>query len=147
MTRLPDDVREVAAAEQPRSERAQRAADLVRAATGYRWVGIYDVTEAEVVNLAWSGPGPPAHPRFPVGAGLTGAAIASRAPVVSNDVAADPRYLTTLESTGSELIVPVVADDLVVGTLDVESDETNAFGDDDVTTLERVAEALMPLFA
>jgi L-methionine (R)-S-oxide reductase len=143
VTELHEQVRAAVAAS---GARAQRVADLVRAATGFRWIGVYEVAETEVVNLAWSGPGPPAHPRFPIAAGLTGAAIATRAPVVSNDVASDPRYLTALESTGSELIVPIVAGDRVVGTLDVESDATGAFDDGDVAELQRIAEELIPLF-
>lgn len=118
----------------------------MRTATGHRWVGVYAVEDEHVVNLAWSGPGPPAHPRFPIGAGLTGAAIEERQTVVSNDVANDPRYLTALETTGSEMIVPVLAGDRVVGTLDVESDRTGAFAADDRAKLERVARELLPLY-
>jgi L-methionine (R)-S-oxide reductase len=130
----------------PRELRGQAVADTVRAATGQRWVGVYAVEAHEVVNLAWSGPGPPAHTRFPIGAGLTGAAIEARATVVSNDVANDSRYLIALETTGSEIIVPVLAGDRVVGTLDVESDRTGAFGDEDRAELERIAAELPPLY-
>jgi L-methionine (R)-S-oxide reductase len=126
--------------------RAQGVVDAVRAATGQRWVGVYVVEAHEVVNLAWSGPGPPTHSRFPIGAGLTGAAIEARATVVSNDVAADPRYLTALATTGSEMIIPVLAGDRVVGTLDVESDRTGAFGARDRAELERAARELLPLY-
>ena len=125
---------------------AELAAALIRVATARRWVGIYAVTETEVVNLAWSGPGPPAFPRFAVDRGLTGSAISSRATVVSNDVANDPRYLTALDSTGSELIVPVVVGGRVVGTLDVEDERTDAFADEDVALFERLAFELAPLY-
>lgn len=130
----------------PRSERAEQIADLIRAATGRRWVGVYEVTLTEVVNLGWSGPAPPTYPRFPVARGLTGAAVSTRETVVSNDVARDPRYLTALESTGSELIVPVIAGNRVVGTLDVEDERTDAFGDDDRRLFERLAGELGPLY-
>jgi L-methionine (R)-S-oxide reductase len=143
---LADRVHELVQSDSPRAARAQAVADAVRAATGQRWVGVYAVEDDQVVNLAWSGPGPPAHPRFPVGAGLTGAAIEARATVVSNDVANDPRYLTALETTASEMIVPVVERDRVVGTLDVESDRTGAFGDEDRAELERIAAELPPLY-
>jgi GAF domain-containing protein len=139
-------VRSEADREAPTKERAQRIADLVRIHAGRRWVGVYRVGSDEVVNLAWSGPAPPAHPRFPTTRGLTGAAIASRKSVVSNDVAGDPRYLTALESTGSELIVPVLADGRVVGTLDIEDERTEAFGDDDQKLFEQVAQALTGLY-
>jgi L-methionine (R)-S-oxide reductase len=144
--KLADRVREVVQRGEAPSARAQRVADVVREATGHRWVGVYAVEEDEVVNLAWSGPGPPAHPRFPLGAGLTGAVIHERATVVSNDVANDPRYLTALETTGSEMVVPILVSDRVVGTLDVESDRIGAFGDEDRAALERIAAELQPLY-
>jgi L-methionine (R)-S-oxide reductase len=129
-----------------REARAHRITTLIRTATGRRWVGVYAVTQTEVVNLAWSGPAPPAHPRFAVAQGLTGAAIRARETVVSNDVAQDPRYLTALASTGSELIVPVVVGDRVVGTLDIEDERKDAFGDDDRRLFESLAAELRPLY-
>jgi L-methionine (R)-S-oxide reductase len=143
---LTDRIRDLISTDSPRSVRAQGVADAVRAATGHRWVGLYAVEDDHVVNLAWSGPGPPAHPRFPIGAGLTGAAIEERDTIISNDVANDSRYLTALETTGSEMIVPVLAGGRVLGTLDVESDRTGAFGDEDRAELERVAHELLPLY-
>jgi L-methionine (R)-S-oxide reductase len=131
------------------SEKAVQIADLVRQAGSYRWVGLYEVTEQEIVALGWSGPGAPAHPRFPVSQGLSGAAVAGRRAVVVNDVTADPRYLTAFASTLSEAIVPVLdpGTGAVVGTLDVESGERDAFTDADRQALERVAAASSGLFA
>jgi putative methionine-R-sulfoxide reductase with GAF domain len=70
-----------------RSQRAQALADLIRDATGQRWVGIYTVTDTSVLNEAWSGPGPPAFPTFPREKGLTAHALRARALALSNDVA------------------------------------------------------------
>jgi putative methionine-R-sulfoxide reductase with GAF domain len=130
----------------PRNERARRIADLVRIETGRRWIGVYEVTPTDVVNLAWSGPAPPAHPRFAAHQGLTATAISTGQTVVSNDVAQDPRYLTALASTGSEMIVPVTSGGRVVGTLDIEDEKTNAFSDDDQRLFERVSDELGPLY-
>ena len=96
--------------------------------------------------MAWSDPAPPAYLCFSADQGLTGAAIKARETVVSNDVARDPRYLTALASTGSELIVPVIVGDEVVGTLDVEDESTGAFSDDDRRLFERVAGEMGPLY-
>ena len=130
----------------PQAERAQRLAAAIREVTGHRWVGIYAVAAGEVTNLAWSGPAPPAHPSFPVDAGLTAAAIQTRAPVVSGDVGGDPRYLQALPTTTSEMVIPIVVDGAVVGTLDVESDRADAFGAADQMALERIASALAGLY-
>jgi L-methionine (R)-S-oxide reductase len=137
--------REVAAAA-PVERRAGRAAELIRAHTGRRWVGIYRVTTREVRNLGWSGPAPPAYPAFPADQGLTGAAVRSGSTVVSNDVATDPRYLTNQDTTGSELIVPILIAGAVVGTLDVEDPRTSAFEESDVRRFERLAGTLTGLF-
>jgi len=136
----------VAAGKGSRQERAARAADLVRQASGARWVGIYSVTGAVVACDAWSGPGAPAHPSFAVTVGLTAHAIRAGVLAVSNDVARDPRYLANQEDSGSELIVPVWAGGRVAGTLDVESDRTGAFTGSDIVDCERMAGALRPLW-
>ena len=106
------------------------------------------MTDQEIAAVGWSGPGPPAHPRFPVTEGLSGAAVGGRRSVVVGDVAADPRYLTAFSSTRSEAVVPVVdpATGAVVGTLDVESAERDAFTEVDQQALERYATALPGLF-
>jgi L-methionine (R)-S-oxide reductase len=132
-----------------RADKAVRVAELIRQAGSYRWVGLYAVTGQEIAAVGWSGPGAPAHPRFPVTQGLSGAAVASGRAVVVNDVTADPRYLTAFASTLSEAIVPVVdpGTGTVVGTLDVESAQRDAFTDADRLALEACAAALPPLFA
>jgi len=143
-----DQIRAVVNETGERASRAQRIADLIRQGGEYRWVGLYDVRREEVAIVAWSGPGPPAHPRFPADQGLTASAVRSRASVVANDVTKDPRYLTAFGSTRSELIVPVVdpSTGSVLGTLDVESDRDNAFQDQDRAWLEQCALAVVPLF-
>ena len=85
---------------------ARDAADLIRQAGSYRWVGLYDVTETEVAAIAWTGEIAPAFPRFPRTQGLNGAAVASGDVVISQDVARDPRYLTAFATTGSAMLPP-----------------------------------------
>ena len=126
---------------------AREAADLIRQAGGYRWVGLYDVSETEVAAIAWTGEIAPAFPRFPRTQGLNGAAVAAGDVVISQDVARDPRYLTAFATTGSEAIVPVLTDDQqIVGTIDVESDRLNAFSPEDEAFLRRCALTLAPLW-
>jgi putative methionine-R-sulfoxide reductase with GAF domain len=66
-----------------RSGKAVRTAELLRRAGGYRWVGLYEVTDREIAVLGWSGPGARAYPRFPVTQGLSGAAVAAKRTVLS----------------------------------------------------------------
>jgi putative methionine-R-sulfoxide reductase with GAF domain len=142
------EVAELVGAGVDRSEKIQKIADTVQLFGNYRWVGIYCVDEHEISVIAWSGIGAPAHPRFGVTQGLSGEAVRTRHTFVSNDVANDPRYLTAFGNTQSEIIIPIVAvaDGPVVGTIDVESDRKNAFGDDDRILLESCASLLAQLW-
>lgn len=79
---------------------------------------------------------------------LVARAARTRAPVVVNDVRSDPAWLPNpmLPDTASELAVPLVIGDNVLGVLDVQSDRLNAFSEEDVniqvTLAAQVATAL-----
>lgn len=139
---------ETADSESPREQRARAAAQIVRDARNYRWVGIYDVGDDEIVLIGHTGASQPAHPRFSADQGLSGDAVRTRKPVVSNDVAHDPRYLTAFEGTRSEAIVPILGAEtaIAIGTLDAESDRVGAFTREDVAFLEECASVLRPLY-
>jgi L-methionine (R)-S-oxide reductase len=141
-------IRAAAASGGDRTERAKRLAELVRKLGDYRWVGVYDVSAENVSIIAWSGPGAPEVPTFPVTKGLTGAAIREKRPVVVGDVHNDPRYLTAFGSTLSEIIVPVLApgEDRVIGTIDAESEQANAFSARDQQMIEQCGQAALPLW-
>lgn len=61
------------------------------------------------------------------GTGLIGAAAQQRRPIYSPDVTKDPRYISTIPSTKSEIAVPLVVRDEVVGVLDCQSESVNSF--------------------
>lgn len=120
---------------------------LIRALGPYRWAGLYGVTTNEIAVIAWDGPEPPTYPRFPISKGLNGAAVASKHPVIVQDVATDPRYLKTIGGTRAEMIQPILRrPGVVVGTIDVESEKANAFSDRDATLLAACAGALQWLW-
>jgi len=127
-----------------RAGRFRRIAEIIREGAGYRWVGLYEVAGEEIALVAWSGPSEPAHARFPVSEGLCGEAVRRRATIVVGDVRLDERYLETLGSTRSEIVVPIlnVVTGRARGLLDVESDHVDAFTAEDRTLLERCASEL-----
>ena len=53
--------------------------------------------------------------RLPVSEGLCGAAVRSKQPVLVGDVREDPRYVSLIPEARSELVVPLVHKDRVVG--------------------------------
>lgn len=143
LTRQLDVLRSLGENAGDRATKAQRAVDLIRALGPYRWAGLYDVLPTEISVVAWSGPEAPTYPRFPVTKGLNGACVSSRQPVIVQDVANDARYLATIGGTRGEMIQPVVdRGGAVIGTIDVESDRTNAFTARDEDLLARCAETL-----
>ena len=140
-------IRSMAMGGDDRAAKAKRLAELVQTLGSYRWVGVYDVSSEQVSIIAWSGPNAPEFPTFPATKGLTGAAIAQKKAVIVGDVRNDPRYLTAFGSTLSEIIVPVLSPDgRVLGTVDVESPNANAFTDRDREMIEQCIQAALPLW-
>ena len=147
MDELVGTIRALAESGGSRAERAQDIVAAIRSSRDYRWVGLYDVDEAEIAVLAWDGEGVPAYPRFPRDRGLCGAAVGTGETVNVGDVAADPRYLTTFAGTHSEIIVPVRGSSAEVsGLIDVESERLNAFSAADRRLLEECALAIGALW-
>lgn len=77
--------------------------------------------------------------RIPFGEGLIGTAAAERKPVVVDDVRDDPRYIVAVESARSELALPLISKNRVVGVLDMESTEIGYFRDEQVRFLNLLA--------
>ena len=108
----------------------------------YTWVGVYVVEGADLALDAWSGPAATEHTRIPIGKGVCGfAAKAGRTEIVS-DVSKDPRYLQCFLSTKSEIVVPIMNHGSVVGEIDIDGDQLDAFSSLDREFLEAVAKKL-----
>jgi sigma-B regulation protein RsbU (phosphoserine phosphatase) len=76
---------------------------------------------------------------IPLGKGITGAAAESREVVRVHDTAKDPRYIASHPDIRSEVAVPLVVQDHVVGVIDLESERVGYFTDDHVRTLALLA--------
>ena len=131
-----------------RSEKARLIADKIRLQKGYPWAGVYDVKEDEIKIVACAGRSEPLIPSFPKDKGLNGRAVMPRKTVIVNDIDKDEDYLLTFTNTKSEIVVPVFdkTGKQIVGTIDVEGEKTNAFGDDDVNFLEDCARKISELW-
>ena len=123
---------EVADSEASREDRARAAAEIIRDARHYRWVGIYDVGDEQISLIAYTCSKPPAQPSFGIAQGLSGEVVRTRA----------------TQTSACEAIVPILGAEsgLVIGTLDVESDRAGAFSPEDVSFLEDCAAVLRPLY-
>lgn len=104
----------------------------------YTWVGIYLMDGNELVLGPFRGlPSP--HTRIPLNQGICGAAASTRETIIVDDVDADPRYLACSLETRSEIVVPIMHGDTVLGEIDIDSDKKAAFGAADRELLEAVA--------
>jgi diguanylate cyclase (GGDEF)-like protein len=65
--------------------------------------------------------------RIPFGRGLIGTAAQEKKPVYVPDVTKDSRYVAHLPTTKSEVAIPLMVRDEVVGVLDIQSEEVDAF--------------------
>ncbi len=105
----------------------------------YSWVGIY-LLDGDVLRLtAWKGERATEHTAIPVGQGICGLAARTKETVVVPDVSKDERYLACFPSTKSEIVVPILADGHVLGEIDIDSDQLDAFRPQDEQFLTVVA--------
>jgi GAF domain-containing protein len=135
----------IAEAPQPESA-AQRVVDLLHDRFAhYDWVGLYWVDGTDLVLGPWMGAQATEHTRIPIGTGVCGAAAASGTTEIVADVDADPRYLACFASTRSEIVVPIFEGGEVIGEIDVDGSDLDAFDDTDARFLEEVAALIAPL--
>ncbi len=70
-----------------------------------------------------------------LGEGIIGHVAVTTEPVISPDVRQDPFYINARKETLSEMVAPIISNDEVIGVFDLESDELNAYSDDDLQVL------------
>src|SRR5260221_7899903 len=119
--------------------------DLLGEQFGYpiRYLLLYDRENDELYTVAAAGHGSddPAVSayRMSTARGLTGAAARSRAIVNVGDVRSDPRYIAVTDECRSEICVPLIARDDLLGVLTVQSAKTDAFSLQDERLLSAFA--------
>ena len=133
---------------QGREQKAKLIAEKIRNAKGYSWVGLYDVTGKDIHLISYAGRSEPAFTSFPNDKGLNGRANLEKRTVIVNDIDRDEDYILTFSDTQSEIVVPVFDTDgkTVKGTIDVESEQEDAFGKEDAAFLEECAISIQSLW-
>lgn len=121
----------------------RRSAELVKRVIDYQIFSIllYDETEHVFRHRVTVKFGQRVQEKFAVPAheGIVGAAAASGRPVVVPDVRLDPRYLEVNSETRSELAVPMLYKNRVIGVLDLESPQVNYFTPEHIQALSIMA--------
>ena len=73
--------------------------------------------------------------RLKMGEGIIGLVAVTGEPIISPDVRNDPRYVNARPETLSEMVAPIISNNEVIGVFDLESDQLNAYTDDDLQML------------
>lgn len=107
------------------------------------WAGFYRMVQGELVLGPFQGK--PACIRIPLDRGVCGAAAASAATQLVEDVHAFPGHIACDAASRSELVVPVIRNGQVLAVIDLDSPEPARFDAEDAAGIERLAALVAPL--
>lgn len=105
------------------------------------WVGFY-VVKGEILVLA-PFQGPLACTRIRYGKGVCGTAWKEARTQIVPDVDQFPGHIACSSDSKSEIVVPLLKGDEVIGVLDIDSDRLNSFDETDARYLEEVCRMLV----
>jgi len=109
----------------------QRVAEMLKRFIDYEIFAILLLNEkAQELRIRFQVGHPPEvaeRIRIKVGHGVTGQAVQRREAVLVNDVAGEENFINTTPGVRSELAVPLIAKNKVIGVIDVEADQPGAF--------------------
>lgn len=105
------------------------------------WVGFY----LNVSNELILGPfqGKPACMKIQLGRGVCGTSALKRESILVDDVDAFSGHITCDSASRSEVVIPLIQGDNVLGVLDVDSPSLKRFTQEDVTGLKLMTETLL----
>ncbi len=127
---------------EPRDVLLDRVAALLKENfSHYTGVYIY-LLEGETLVLHSYRGRPTEHTRIPIGAGICGRAARIKDTVIVDDVNSDAEYIACSLETRSEIVVPIMGADRVLGEIDIDSDVPAAFSESDRIFLQEVARVL-----
>ncbi|WP_040207620.1 GAF domain-containing protein [Neobacillus jeddahensis] len=106
------------------------------------WVGFYLVdTNGELVLGPFQGL--PACVRIPIGKGVCGTAALKKETILVDDVHQFPGHIACDAASQSEIVIPLLKGEKLIGVLDIDSPEKNRFDDTDQQMLEEIVAILL----
>ena len=109
---------------------------------GLNWAGFYRLGDGELVLGPFQGKA--ACIRIAVGSGVCGTAVSERTTQRVADVHAFPGHIACDSASNSELVVPVIVDDVVIAVIDLDSPEHDRFSAADAAGCEALAALIGP---
>ena len=104
------------------------------------WVGFYLVKNDQLVLGPFQGP--VACTRIAKGRGVCGTSWAKAATIIVPDVEKFPGHIACSSISKSEIVVPIISNEIVIGVLDVDSSEYNNFDETDQQYLEQIIQLI-----
>lgn len=120
---------------------ANLAALIFNSLPSLNWTGFYFYDGRELVVGPFQGL--PACVRIPLDKGVCGAAASTRQTQRIADVDAFPGHIACDSASRSELVIPLVRGDTLIGVLDLDSPELDRFDADDQRGLEAIAQVFV----
>lgn len=120
---------------------ANLSALIYHALPDLNWAGFYFYDGTELVVGPFQGL--PACVRIALDKGVCGAAARTRQTQRVADVEAFPGHIACDAASRSELVVPLVKGDRLIGVLDLDSPRTDRFDEEDQQGLEAIAHAFL----
>lgn len=120
---------------------ANTSALIFAALPDINWAGFYFLKEGELVVGPFQGK--PACVRIALGHGVCGTAAARRRTLLVPDVHEFPGHIACDTASRSEIVVPLLAADALLGVLDIDSPRPGRFDEDDARGLETLAALFM----
>jgi L-methionine (R)-S-oxide reductase len=117
---------------------ANTAALLFDALPDLNWAGFYLLNGGELIVGPFQGK--PACVRIALGSGVCGTAAAKRATLVVPDVHEFPGHIACDAASRSEIVVPLIVGENLLGVLDIDSPRLARFDAEDQRGIERLAE-------
>lgn len=114
---------------------------LFHSLPGVNWVGVYFLKDGELVVGPFQGK--PACVRIPLGSGVCGVAAARRETLIVDDVHAFDGHIACDAASNSEIVVPLLDGETLIGVLDVDSPAFARFATTDRGGLEAIARLLV----
>jgi len=120
---------------------ANIAAVLFEALPRINWAGFYLMKEGELVLGPFQGR--VACTRIALGRGVCGTAAAEKRIQRIDDVHSFPGHIACDAASASEIVLPLVKDDVLLGVLDIDSPDPARFGEAEQALLEQVVSFLL----
>jgi GAF domain-containing protein len=109
---------------------------------GFNWTGLYLMKNGALEVGPFVGPETP-HKKIDLNSGICGAAASQKKSIIVEDVTGDPRFLACSPLTKSEIVVPLMDGDKVLGEIDIDSNRRGFFTNEDKLMLEQIASTIV----